>query len=209
MRKRFIIVGLAVIFLVFAGAASSALAHGDDSASPDKPVSNHNDTDSFKQDVANHARERATQIRDTVQQRRAQILSDVCERREQHLNQLIPRLSNNATTLLGVMDTIYERVQGFYETGQLTVANYDGLKANADAAQIEAAAAVQTLADYEFDLNCDNAEAGNKMESFRLAANEAKEELKAYRTELVALISALRAEAAESSEEATQTEEEQ
>lgn len=204
MVKRFLSLGVAVGCLVIIGMIAPAFAQNDDA--PDRPVSSQDngdgssgsagDASSIPRDIADRARDRAMQIRDQAQTRAVQLRTDVCERKEQQLGQLIPGMSRRATTLLGAMDAVYGRVHQFYETGQLTVGNYDELKANVDTAQTEAAAAVQTLQDYEFDLSCGDRLAGGDLDSFRLAASEAKEALQAYRTELVNLISAMRAAAA-------------
>lgn len=147
------------------------------------------------------ARERVERIREEVAERRAQVQQDVCERRQENLQNVIPRLSTSANTLLGTFDSVYQRVQSFYESGQLTVENYEELKANVDAAQADATASVNAIAEFEFELDCMNPGAGEQLSSLRQAVNEAKDELKDYRSELVALISALRAEAAESQSE--------
>lgn len=204
MLKRFLSLAIAAGCLVTIGVAVPAFAQNDNA--PDRPVSsqdsgggtsgNAGDAPARARDIADRARDRSMQIRNQAQARTAQLRTDVCERKEQQLNQLMPGMSRRATALLTAMDAVYGRVQQFYETGQLTVDNYDELKAGVDTAQTEAAAAVQTLQDYEFDLNCDDRQAGGDLDSFRLSAGEAKESLKAYRAELVNLISAMRAAAA-------------
>lgn len=206
MLKRFTGIGIIVGCFVIIGVAAPVLAQSDNA--PDRPVSSQNGdgrsgsagTPAMGQDIADRARDRATQIREQAQERAAQLRADVCDRREQQLSQLIPNLSRQATSLLGAMDTVYGRVQTFYEAGQLTADDYDGLKANVNTAQTEASAATQTLQEYEFDLNCDEPNAGSQLDTFRIAANEARESLKTYRAELVNLISAMRAAAAENAE---------
>ncbi len=144
-----------------------------------------------------NAQERVEQIRQDVQERRAQVMQDVCERRQDRLQENIPNLARGATALQNAMDSIYERVQGFYEDGQLTVSNYDELNDNVAAAQADAAASVEAVLEFEFELDCEDPNLGEQMDGFRQAVSEAREELKEYRGELVELIRALRAEAAE------------
>lgn len=214
MLKRFLTVGIVASCLAIAGAAVPALAQSDYDYGPDRPVSSPADRGNgidgnpgdapaggrdlpIRDNIADQARERAERIRQQAEQRQAQVLMDICERREQQLNQLIPSLSRQATSLLGTIDSVYSRVQQFYDTGQITVENYDELTASVDAAGEDAAAAVQALSDYGFNLNCSDPKTGDYLESFRIAASEAKEALKNYRAELVNLISALRAAAEE------------
>ncbi len=124
-------------------------------------------------------------------------MQQVCEQRQERLQEKIPNLARSATALQAAMDSIYERVQGFYESGQLSVNNYDELNDNVASAQADAAAAVEAATEFEFELDCENPNVGEQMDSFRQGVVEAREELKVYRSELVELISALRAEAAE------------
>lgn len=149
------------------------------------------------QQMQEEARERVELIKQEVEERRETIKQEVCERRQQQLTQVMPRLATGATSVKSAFDTIYSRVQGFYESGQLTVSNYDELKAEVDAAQAEAAVALAAVDSYEFELDCENANVGEQLDGFRTAVSSAKESLKAYRQALVNLISALRAEAAE------------
>lgn len=143
---------------------------------------------------------RTAEIEQRVQQRQAQVQTDVCERRQEQLNRVLPRLATQSTRLAATMDTIYERVQGFYESGQLTVENYDELNKAVAASQTEALAAVELVTSNEFELDCDNPSLGGQMFTFRESVSEAREALKRYRSDLVLLISSLRAAAAEQAE---------
>lgn len=148
--------------------------------------------------------ERVSDIQQKVQERRAQVQADVCERREDQLARMVPRLSTGSERLLAAMDNVYERVQGFYASGQLTVANYQELDEAVAAAQTEATASVEGLTEeFEFEFDCDNPSLGDQMFAFRESVADTRETLKDYRTQLVALISSLRAAAAEETEAAT------
>jgi hypothetical protein len=98
---------------------------------------------------------------------------------------------------MGAIDGVYERVQGFYESGQLTVTDYDAQNSAVAEAQAEAQAAVEVATAYEFEFDCENPSLGDQLFGFREAITEARDALKAYRSELVGLISSLRAAAAE------------
>ncbi len=144
--------------------------------------------------------QRTEDIQRRVEARRAQVRSDVCERRQDQASQLVPRLANQTTRLLATIDGVHERVQGFYETGQLTVANYDDLNDSVLLAQADAQAAAEVVVNYEFEFDCENPSLGNQTFAFRSAVSEAREALKEYRAQLVTLISSLRAAAAEQNE---------
>ena len=143
---------------------------------------------------------RAAEIEDRVTERRAQVQAEVCERRQDQIDRMLPRLASQSTRLAANMDTIYERVQGFYESGQLTVPNFDELDEVVAASQTEVQASVEVVATYEFELDCDNPSLGDQMYGFRESVAEAREALKQYRSDLVTLISSLRAAAAEQAE---------
>ncbi|CAN5711062.1 hypothetical protein BH23PAT2_BH23PAT2_05210 [soil metagenome] len=152
--------------------------------------------------------EKQAEIQERVETRQAQVRADVCERRQEQLAQLIPRLANQSSRLNGVIDDIYVRVQGFYESGQLTVDDYETLNNNVANARAEAQVAVEVVATYEFEFDCENTSVGDQLVGFRESVAEARTALKAYRNELVTLISSLRAEAAASeNEEETEVEE--
>ena len=144
--------------------------------------------------------QRTADIEQRVEERQAQVMQDVCERRQEQFSQLIPRLSNQSTRILAAMDGVYERVDGFYESGQLTVADYESRNEAVQAAQDHAAAAVQVVVGYDFTFDCDNPSLGNQLFGFREAVSEAREALGSYRVALVDLIQSMRAAAAENAE---------
>lgn len=150
------------------------------------------------------AQERRERIQAEVEERRQEVQQRVCEQRQERLQDIIPRLGTSAVRLKDVMDDIYDKVQGFYEDGPLTVENYDELADEVDSAQAEAHAAVTVVEDYQFELDCDEPGVGQQLDGFRQAVTEARDELKNYRTALVELISSLRAEAADGEEETSQ-----
>lgn len=145
-----------------------------------------------------NAQQRTEQIRQDAQTRGLSVREDVCERRAERMQENIPRLARSSAQLLEVMDRMYERVQEFYASGQLTVDDYEELSESVEIAQADAQTSVEVVGNFVFEFDCDSPGLGQQLEGFRQAVRGAREELKVYRTELVALISALRAEAAES-----------
>ncbi len=160
-----------------------------------------------RQSIEENREARTADIEQRVAERRAQVLQDVCERRQEQVSRLVPRLANQSTRLASAMDNVYERVQDFHETGQLTVENYDELNGAVADAQANAVAAVEVVVGYEFEFDCGNPSLGDQTFAFRSAVAEAREALKDYRANLVNLISSMRSAAAEQAE-AGQPEEE-
>lgn len=198
--KRYIKVSALVFMLaVLVGAPVNAQAPGGQSDNrPDSAQQAHSNHDS---DNGAEARESAEERRERIQaeaeERREEVQQRVCEQRQEQLQEIIPRLGTSATTLLDTMDGIYEQVQEFYESDQLTVENYDELNEEVASAQADAEAAVAVVEGYEFELDCEDPNLGQQLDGFRQAVTEAREELMEYREALVNLIQELRAEAAE------------
>jgi archaellum component FlaC len=151
--------------------------------------------------------ERKSVIMAEVEERKISVQNDVCERRKEVLSNVMPRLSQGATSVKKSMDTVYERVVGFYESGQLTVANYDELVSAVEVAKANSEASIQAVNEFEFELDCENSSVGEQLDGFRSAVSAAREELKVYKSTLVELISSMRAEAASSTDESTETSE--
>lgn len=157
------------------------------------------------QQRAQSAQEDAQQRRDRIQQqveeRRAEVQQQVCERKQEQLQNVIPRLATQSRALKDAMDRVYENVQGFVESEQVVVESYEEHKSSVDAAQADAEAAVQVVENYEFELDCDNPNVGEQLDGFRMAVEEARQELQTYRDELVHLIQEMRAEEADNTED--------
>jgi hypothetical protein len=152
--------------------------------------------EAYSQKAREQAQERVADIKQEVEQRRISIQQDVCERRQERLQAVLPRLSTGATKVKQSMDTVYERVQGFYDSGQLTVSNYDDMKTRVDSAKLNAEASLAVVENFQFELDCEKPGVGQQLDSYRTAVAEARDALKVYRAALVDLISSLRAAAA-------------
>lgn len=167
-------------------------------------------------EIRNEARENAdarkqkredkvAEIKSEVEARRAMLTQEKCEARKARLETRIPKLSKSAVTVKGVIDRMYEKVQGFYEDGQLAVSNYEELVAAIELAKSESETSLEALESYEFEVDCESETIAAQIDSYRTAVKEAREDLKSYRGALVGLISSLRAETAE--QEGADTEE--
>lgn len=144
------------------------------------------------------AKERISEQRENAETKSQEARQAACERRTEKLESAMDRLVAQATRLLGVMDSFHERVEGFYESGQLTVANYDELIGNVDVAQEAAYVEVAALLELNVDINCEEADVAAVVSAFRGSTQTAKDSLREYRRTLVELISAMRSEAADS-----------
>jgi len=157
--------------------------------------------------------ERKAEIKVRVAERKAEIQQRVCERRQATIERRIPRLATSANRIQIVIDTMYDRVAGFYESSQLTVDNYDELVEAIEVAKADSTAAVELVNDYQFEVDCEDQNLDQQLGEYRAAVGDARTELKTYRTALVDLISSLRAKAAsddqtDSDDESDQNQEE-
>lgn len=157
--------------------------------------------------------EKREEIKEKAQERKAEVNVERCERNQSKLEDLLPRLSNSATAQTRVLDTMYERVAGFYETGQLTVENYEELVAAIETQKMEAADALSILSASTVELDCDQSGLGSQLSEYRESVAVVRDEVREYRAALVDLIKAMKSAAADSSSdevedtEATEVEE--
>lgn len=200
MQKR-TIASLVMSAVLLLGSGGAVLAQPPEHARAQSGRPSQEQLQERKAAIRQQREERVAEIKQRVEERKAEIQQQVCERRESNLQRVIPRLSTSAVTLVDRIDVMYDRVVGFYESGQLTVSNYDELKENVDTAQADAHAAVEALDEFEFEIDCENPNVGEQLDSFRTAVQDAREPIKEYRDALVELISSLRAEAAEENAE--------
>ena len=132
------------------------------------------------------------------QQQQQEKRQEICEKRLGLIETKISGFADRATRLQGVIDKIYLRVQGFYDSGQLTVSNYDELNAAVESAQLNASTEIAALTELSTDdIDCTDPNVSVKVASFKDGLGDARDALKAYRKALVELISSLRAAAAE------------
>lgn len=132
------------------------------------------------------------EIKEKVEERKAEIDVERCERNQSKLESLMPRLSNSADVQTRVLDTMYERVVGFYETGQLSVDNYEELVAEIETQKMEAADALVILSETTVEINCEQKGLGGQLSEYREGIKVVRDEIREYRTALVNLIKAMK-----------------
>ena len=143
------------------------------------------------QEARESAQERVEAIKEKVAAKRAEVKEGVCEKRKEKLENNLEILSTQAAKLKTVIDTMFIRVQGFYDEGKLTVENYDDLKTAVETASADADAAVSTIESFNLEIDCENTNLGRQLDGFRTAVKETRTALKDYRKALVELISAM------------------
>lgn len=170
---------------------------------------------------------RKAEVQEKIQQKRQEVLERqearrelqgekreeqrvaACERNRAKLVRSMERLTGQAERHLSVISAFQTKVEDFYASGQLTVENYEELHDAVVEAQGVASSNVEALETVEVDIDCNDSEIATVVGLYRVIANDTKNALKEYRRSLVDLISAMRAEAAETSDDtATENESE-
>lgn len=151
------------------------------------------EVDARTQQLRDRAAGRADEIRAQVSGRQITLKQDACRSQQSQLQSAITRVGANVATVKTNFDTAYSRLQAYYATGQSVVTNYDELKARVDATQEKAAIAADAVTSFEFELNCTEPDAAQKLAGFGQAVSEARGTLRDYKLALLELVKALRA----------------
>lgn len=203
MRTAFLAVIATLSIFMLAPAVTSAQPpekpneRGSFNRSENSKNPNQNRSSSRSDEARIRAEERKREIKEKVQNNRLQIRRDVCERKHQEITKKMPNFSHGASSVKKTLDTVYERVLGFYENSRLTVDNYSELVGSVEVARINAEAAMGVLENQTFSLDCSDPDMSQKLDSHRLAIQDAREALKAYKRALIDLISSMRSSSSE------------
>lgn len=143
------------------------------------------------------ASERAAAIKNSAEAKSLQIRQEVCEQKRTRLQSLTQTMYQGAESVKKNLDTMYDRVVSFYDSGKLTVSNYNELIQNIETAKADAEQAANVLQLREnSEIDCADAKTASRIEGDRLAGEATRTALKEYRTQLVNLVSALKSAAA-------------
>lgn len=116
----------------------------------------------------------------------------VCENRKANL----ARRMSNAVTVAerhqANIDRIYSKVKDFYTAKQLNVPNYTDLTAQVDTAQTNSQTAINALKALDVNVDCTSQTVADSVAAFQQAVQATRDALKAYRSALVNLITALK-----------------
>lgn len=145
----------------------------------------------MRESAKSKAKEQAEALKSEAKARKIELKKDICEKRQAKLATIPSRVIKNSTVLQNVLDRKYARVQEFYASKSLSLANYESLKQNVDNTQASAQTAVDALSDFNITINCEAPGIGQQLDGLRSATNDAKTKLKAYRKALVDLITAI------------------
>ena len=144
-----------------------------------------------------NASDKATAIQNKAESTALKVRQEVCEQKRTRLQTISQTMSQGATSVKNNLDTMYQRVVTFYESGQLTVTDFQSYIDKIEAAKQEATTSMEALQQREnSDIDCADAKTAVRLEGDKLAGEGVKTALKQYRSQLVDLISAMKATAA-------------
>lgn len=114
-----------------------------------------------------------------------------CESKKQGLDQKFSRLSANAQKFNNHIDEVLKKAEAYKTEKNLTVDNYDALVAAAVAADAKSQASVSALSALKPTLDCNKDSVASDVSTFKAAAEQARTDLKDYRTSVKALLKAI------------------
>lgn len=115
----------------------------------------------------------------------------VCEGRKNGLTNKFSRTVTNSQRIQARFDEVLSKAQTYQQAKNITVANWDGLVAGAQAAQATSAASIAALQAVTPAINCTSATVADSVATFKTAAGQTRDGLKAYRTAVKAVLKAL------------------
>ena len=115
----------------------------------------------------------------------------VCEAHKKGLTNKFSRITANSQKIKTHIDNTFTKAQAYQQTNNVTVANYADLTAAVETAKTAAADSITALKAVTPTLDCNNTSVASDVATFKAAAQDTREKLKAYRTSVKAVLKAL------------------
>ncbi|NCU39156.1 hypothetical protein EOL96_09095 [Candidatus Saccharibacteria bacterium] len=154
----------------------------------------------MRQDAADNAKslamsvdERKAAIKEKVEAKKQSLNVAKCERNQERITKMLSAVPTGAKTQLDVLDTMYERVVGFYEAKGLNVDGYQTRVENLEQVKVEARNTLQVMQNAEVTVDCAATGTGDQLAFYRGAADGMKTQIREYRDQLVELITEMKA----------------
>jgi hypothetical protein len=139
------------------------------------------------------AKQKAEAVKIDAQNRKNEIKNN-CDARSEELKSKIQKLSQAASRYQEKIDTVNVKINDFKTSRQLNVENYDTLYTITQQKSAASQAAIDQVASFDGNIDCDNAtDASAKLSAFKEAVNNAKSALSDYRISTKNLIAAVKA----------------
>lgn len=186
MKK--ILVSLGLFVLLFAPASAFAVS---DSETEHRP----GDLGARIKEAKESARERSTKAKEEAKQRKLEVSEKKCESMKGRIAEVVPKMQKGATQVKANLDKKFDRVKAIHDKRTLQTPDYDALAAKVEEAKAQAETAISMIDPASVTVDCAAKGLGTQLDSYRATVKEARTSLKAYRTALVNLVSAMNASA--------------
>lgn len=128
-----------------------------------------------------------------------------CESHKQGLTNKFSRMVSNSEKIQAHIDEVFTKGQAFKVSSGLSPADYDTLVATAVTAQTNSQASIATLKTVQPAVDCNSETVASDVATFRAAAQQTRDNLKAYRTSVRAVLKTLLTAKADASTTANTT----
>jgi hypothetical protein len=214
IRLNFILVLVMTFGLVFTASAPIFAQNGSDDSSQtttsDSPTDNSGSDNSTsgsanssnggteveshlssKAELHSQAQEILTELKDHHKGRSASEVEHQCEAHKKGLETKFSHISTNAERIQDRISSIYDKAVAYKTDNNLSPAGWDTLVAAADAAKQVSADSITNLKAVTPSLDCNNTSVASDVATFKAAAKETRDNLKAYRNAVKAVIKSL------------------
>lgn len=128
-----------------------------------------------------------------------------CESRKQGLDQKFTRITANSERFQSKIAGVQQKAEDYKTANNIELSNYDELVSAANVAKEASASSIASLKEVKPTVDCNSASVAGDIATFKAAAQNTRDNLKAYRTAVKSLLKALH-DAKEPAETADTTE---
>jgi hypothetical protein len=193
--NRLILALAAALTLSLAGTA--AAEHGSGSGSTNSGQSAENETEITVATVSNtgelHKKgaDELNTLRAQHKEQSADHRKNVCEAHKQGLETKFTNIVNNSQKIQDRITSVFDKAVAYKTDNNLSPTNFDDLVAKAQAAKQDSADSIANLKAVTPSLDCNNVSVASDVATFKAAAKETRDNLKAYRSAVKAVVKSI------------------
>jgi hypothetical protein len=193
--NRLILALAAALTLSLAGTA--AAEHGSGSSSTNSGQSAENETEITVATVSNtgelHKKgaDELNTLRAQHKEQSADHRKNVCEAHKQGLETKFTNIVNNSQKIQDRITSVFDKAVAYKTDNNLSPTNFDDLVAKAQAAKQDSADSIANLKAVTPSLDCNNVSVASDVATFKAAAKETRDNLKAYRSAVKAVVKSI------------------
>jgi hypothetical protein len=116
---------------------------------------------------------------------------NVCQNRKQGLTTKFDRITTNSQRIQTRIDGVLQKAEDYKTSKNLNPTDWDSLVAAAESAQSASSDSITALKELKPTVDCNNTSVASDVATFKAAAAETRDNLKAYRTAVKAVLKSL------------------